>query len=45
MAEKSLSTIPDLKYTILRPGIVYGLGDKTGISKWIFLVQTVKEEL
>lgn len=34
LAEKSLLTIPDLKYTILRPGIVYGLGDKTGISKY-----------
>lgn len=31
-AEKSLTTIPDFKYTILRPAIVYGIGDKTGIT-------------
>lgn len=32
-AEKALTTVPDLKYTILRPAIVYGPGDKMGISK------------
>lgn len=31
--EKELSNIPDLKYTILRPAIIYGLGDKHGLSK------------
>ncbi|XP_003388585.1 PREDICTED: uncharacterized protein LOC100639369 [Amphimedon queenslandica] len=31
-AEKSLATIPDLKYVILRPAIVYGIGDKYGIT-------------
>ncbi|XKL66942.1 hypothetical protein PGB90_010362 [Kerria lacca] len=36
MSEKSLTTIPDLNYTILRPAIVYGIGDKTGISKLMY---------
>lgn len=31
-AEKTLTTIPNLKFTILRPAVVYGVGDKTGIT-------------
>ncbi len=31
-SEKLMATIPNLRYTVLRPAIVYGIGDKTGIS-------------
>lgn len=31
--EEDLATIPGLNYVILRPAIVYGIGDKNGISK------------
>ncbi|KAJ8675158.1 hypothetical protein QAD02_010944 [Eretmocerus hayati] len=30
--ENELKNIPDLKYTILRPGIVYGPGDRSGLA-------------
>lgn len=30
--EKQLKTIPNLNYTIVRPAIVYGIGDRTGLS-------------
>ncbi|KAL0271796.1 UNVERIFIED_CONTAM: hypothetical protein PYX00_008784 [Menopon gallinae] len=30
--EDHLSNVPGLNYTILRPGIVYGIGDKTGLT-------------
>lgn len=30
--EQELANIPDLKYTILRPAIVYGPGDKNGLA-------------
>lgn len=31
--EKKLQTIPGLRYTIVRPAIVYGMGDKTGLGE------------
>ncbi|KAF0989414.1 hypothetical protein HZS_2903, partial [Henneguya salminicola] len=31
--EDDLKTIPDLNYSILRPAVVYGSGDKNGLSK------------
>lgn len=31
--EEKLKSIEGLRYTIIRPGIVYGFGDKTGLSK------------
>lgn len=30
--EKQMKTIPNLNYTIVRPAIVYGIGDRTGLS-------------
>ncbi|XP_050432252.1 uncharacterized protein LOC126840503 isoform X2 [Adelges cooleyi] len=30
--EKQLTNIPGLNYTVVRPAIVYGLGDKTGLT-------------
>lgn len=30
--EQDLKNIPDLKYTILRPAIVYGPGDRNGLG-------------
>ena len=33
LVEESLAGIPGLNYTILRPAIVYGVGDRTGLSK------------
>lgn len=30
--EKELKNIPNLNYTIVRPAIVYGIGDRTGLS-------------
>lgn len=30
--EKQLKTIPNLNYIIVRPAIVYGIGDRTGLS-------------
>ncbi|XP_026816815.1 uncharacterized protein LOC113556204 [Rhopalosiphum maidis] len=33
--EKQLKTIPNLKYTIVRPAIVYGIGDRTGLTPTI----------
>ncbi|XP_013771849.1 uncharacterized protein LOC106457008 isoform X1 [Limulus polyphemus] len=32
MVEEELANIPDLNYVILRPAIVYGIGDKQGIT-------------
>lgn len=32
--EHDLKKIPNLAYTILRPAIVYGLGDKTGLGHY-----------
>jgi len=36
MVEKELKHIPGLKYTILRLPVVYGKGDKRGLSKTFF---------
>jgi len=30
--EKQMKNIPNLNYTIIRPAIVYGIGDRTGLS-------------
>jgi nucleoside-diphosphate-sugar epimerase len=30
--EKQLKDVPNLPYTVVRPAIVYGLGDRTGLS-------------
>lgn len=30
--EKKMKSIPNLMYTIVRPAIVYGIGDRTGLS-------------
>ncbi|XP_046982471.1 uncharacterized protein LOC124552236 isoform X1 [Schistocerca americana] len=30
--EEELKNVPDLKYTVVRPGIVYGLGDRHGLA-------------
>lgn len=30
--EKQLKNIPNLMYTVVRPAIVYGVGDRTGLS-------------
>lgn len=30
--EKQMKTIPNLNFTIVRPAIVYGIGDRTGLS-------------
>ena len=32
--EHFLESVPDLNYVILRPALVYGLADKTGLSEW-----------
>lgn len=37
--EKGLKNIPNLRYTILRLPIVYGIGDKKGLSKFAFYYQ------
>lgn len=34
MAEQTLSKIEGINLVILRPAIVYGIGDTTGLSKW-----------
>ena len=34
LVENDLKNIPGLKYTILRPAIVYGPGDKNGLSNF-----------
>ena len=31
--EKELKTIPNLNYVVIRPGIVYGLGDRHGLGR------------
>lgn len=31
--ENDLQSIPDLNYVILRPALVYGVGDKAGLSR------------
>lgn len=31
--ESELKNIPGLNFTVVRPAIVYGVGDKTGLSK------------
>lgn len=33
-AENELKNISGLKYTVLRPAIVYGPGDRTGLGKF-----------
>ncbi|CAH1722669.1 unnamed protein product [Aphis gossypii] len=33
--EKHMKTIPNLNYTIVRPAIVYGIGDRTGLTPTI----------
>lgn len=33
--EDDLSTISNLNYIILRPAVVYGIGDKSGISEFV----------
>lgn len=30
--EKQIKNIPNLNYTIVRPAVVYGIGDRTGLS-------------
>ncbi len=32
-SEEALGAIPGLNYVIVRPAIIYGIGDKQGISK------------
>lgn len=32
-AERELRKIDKLNYVILRPGIIYGIGDRVGLSK------------
>lgn len=36
--EKELKNIPNLNYTIVRPAIVYGIGDKNGLSMSTLIV-------
>lgn len=36
--EIKLQSIPGLKFTILRPAIVYGVGDKTGLSECFIIL-------
>lgn len=40
MVEDELPTVPGLNYVILRPAIVYGIGDKNGLSKSCLLSRT-----
>ncbi|XP_046683949.1 uncharacterized protein LOC124369863 isoform X2 [Homalodisca vitripennis] len=35
--ESDLKTIPGLKYTVIRPAIVYGIGDRTGLTPRLVL--------
>ncbi|VVC26195.1 Hypothetical protein CINCED_3A014887 [Cinara cedri] len=35
--EKELKNIPNLNYTIVRPAIVYGIGDKTGLTRKLII--------
>ena len=39
--EHFLESVPDLNYVILRPALVYGLADKTGLSEWFQLWLTL----
>lgn len=34
--EADLTAIPGLRFTVVRPAIVYGIGDKTGLGKFSF---------
>lgn len=38
--EEVLFTIPGLNFTVIRPGIVYGIGDRSGISRSCYLFYT-----
>lgn len=33
--ENELKNIPGLKYTVLRPAVIYGIGDRTGLGMQI----------
>lgn len=35
--EKQLKNIPNLNYTIVRPAMVYGISDRTGLSMYILI--------
>ncbi|XP_071055253.1 uncharacterized protein [Onthophagus taurus] len=41
--EKELGNIPNLKFTILRPALVYGCGDKSGLTTRIVAAALYKE--
>lgn len=41
--EKELANIPDLNYTILRPALVYGIGDKHGMTTRIIIAAIYKQ--
>lgn len=42
LVEADLKTIPGLHFSIVRPAIVYGVGDKTGLSKLRFSLKYLK---
>lgn len=41
--ETDLNKIPNLNYTILRPAIVYGIGDKSGLMPRIMVAAIYKQ--
>ncbi|KAF5300487.1 hypothetical protein FQA39_LY02286 [Lamprigera yunnana] len=41
--EVELEQIPDLRYTILRPAVIYGLGDKSGLMPRLMVAAIYKQ--
>lgn len=39
--EKQMKNIPNLIYTIVRPAVVYGIGDRTGLSMFILNIYKI----
>lgn len=42
--EEEIIKIPNLPYTILRPGLVYGMGDKYGLNTRIMIAAIYKRQ-
>jgi nucleoside-diphosphate-sugar epimerase len=43
--EEELHNIPGLNFTVVRPAIVYGIGDRHGLGRFLAYFQKMKEGL